>query len=90
MAGTVLANNLLDGAIWARDGATGTELTNLSGAVSTMFVDAASGDLHLKASSIAAIDYGTVLGEVTDDWDGISRPQGAGYDIGADEYGGAQ
>ena len=52
-----------------------------------MFVDAAAGDLHLSAAATAAIDRGTVLKEVVDDWDGMRRPQGAGYDIGADEYG---
>ena len=87
--GSVLANNLLDGAIAARDGARGTEYTNFSGATSSMFVDAASGDLHLTASASAAIDRGSSLGEVTDDWDGTLRPQGSGYDIGADEAGGA-
>ncbi len=84
--GIVLTNNLLDAAIRARDGATGTERTNLSGATSTMFVDAAAGDLHLAATAAAAIDRGTTLSDVVDDWDGMSRPQGAGYDIGADEY----
>ena len=52
-----------------------------------MFVDAASGDLHLAASATAAIDRGTAVSEVVDDWDGMSRPHGMGYDIGADEYG---
>jgi len=85
--GVVLTNNLLDGVILIRDGAKGTERTNLSGAASTMFVDAAAGDLHLSAAATAAIDRGTVLKEVVDDWDGMRRPQGAGYDIGADEYG---
>jgi hypothetical protein len=84
--GIVLTNNLLDGAILPRDGARGAERTNLAGATSSMFVDAASGDLHLASSATAAIDRGTALSEVVDDWDGKSRPQGAGYDIGADEY----
>jgi hypothetical protein len=83
--GIVLTNNLHDGKILARDGAKGLTSTNLS-ATSGMFVDAASGDLHLSADATAAIDHGTTLSDVTDDWDGMSRPQGAGYDIGADEY----
>jgi 8-oxo-dGTP pyrophosphatase MutT (NUDIX family) len=29
---------------------------------------------------------GAALMDVPDDWDGMPRPQGAGYDIGADEY----
>jgi len=84
--GIVVANNLLDGVIVARDGATGTERTNLSGATATLFVDAAAGDLHLSGSAVAAIDRGSALTDVVDDWDGKARPQGAGYDIGADEY----
>jgi hypothetical protein len=84
--GIVLTNNLLDGSIVARDGATGAEHTNFSGATPAMFVDARAGDLHLAASAALAIDRGTTLKEVVDDWAGISRPQGAAYDIGADEY----
>ena len=52
-----------------------------------MFVNAATGDLHLSAQAATAIDRGTPLASVTDDWDGQARPQGAGYDIGADERG---
>ena len=49
-----------------------------------LFVNQAGGDYHLKANS-PCIDKGVNDG-VTDDKDGISRPQGAGYDIGAYEY----
>jgi ankyrin repeat protein len=41
--------------------------------------------MHLVASSVC-IDRG-VSGLVSDDMDGGQRPVGAGYDIGADEYG---
>ena len=40
---------------------------------------------HLTSSS-AAIDAGVDAG-VTTDIDGDARPRGAGYDIGADEFG---
>lgn len=49
------------------------------------FVDAARNDFRLKAGS-AAIDTGTPLAPVTSDFNGVPRPQGAGYDIGAYEY----
>jgi len=46
------------------------------------------GNYHLKAGS-PCIDAGTAEGAPTDDIDGDPRPQGAGYDIGSDEYTGA-
>lgn len=44
-----------------------------------------SGDYHLTASS-PCIDAGTSAGAPDHDIDGDSRPQGSGYDMGADEY----
>jgi hypothetical protein len=49
------------------------------------FVNPTSGDFHLQSSS-PAINAGVTLSDVTIDFDGISRPQGAGYDIGVYEY----
>jgi hypothetical protein len=64
---------------------TPTKTTNLF--VSTLagagFVS--STDYHL-ASGSAAIDTGTTVASVTDDFDGTSRPQGSAYDKGAYEY----
>ncbi|HET7089992.1 MAG TPA: choice-of-anchor Q domain-containing protein [Anaerolineae bacterium] len=48
------------------------------------FADPAGDDYHLSAGS-AAIDKGIGVG-VTTDIDGDTRPQGSGFDIGADEY----
>jgi hypothetical protein len=39
-----------------------------------------------SARATAAIDKTPALTSVTDDTDGNSRPLGAGYDIGADEF----
>jgi|GEM_PF-2686945 len=49
------------------------------------FVDADNRDFHLQSIS-PAIDAGIALPEVTDDKDGVSRPQGDDYDVGAYEY----
>jgi parallel beta-helix repeat protein len=49
------------------------------------FANAGGGDFHLQSSS-AAIDTGTVLTEVSNDMDGIPRPQGTTWDPGAYEY----
>ena len=84
--GVRLTNNLVDGFIFARDGATGTELNNLTGVSAGLFVNAAAGDLHLASTAASAIDHGVALTNVTDDFDGQSRPAGPAQDIGADEY----
>ncbi len=49
----------------------------------SQFVAPATGDLHLAASAVDAIDRGTPLAEVTDDIDGDAR--GTPPDLGADE-----
>jgi hypothetical protein len=49
-----------------------------------MFVTAGS-DFHLQSSS-PAIDAGVTISSLILDIAGVSRPQGAGYDIGAYEY----
>ncbi|MHC4718691.1 MAG: Calx-beta domain-containing protein, partial [Planctomycetota bacterium] len=56
----------------------GTQVT------SDWFVDVATGDFHLTANATDAIDEGTVLGDVTDDFDKEAR--GAQPDLGGDEY----
>jgi hypothetical protein len=43
-------------------------------------------DLHLTGESKACIDKGTAEGAPAADADGVARPQGAGFDIGAYEY----
>lgn len=50
-----------------------------------LFVDPASFDLHLLATS-AAIDVGVADGAPTTDRDGTPRPQGAAHDLGAYEW----
>lgn len=50
-----------------------------------MFENPAGADFHLKGNS-PAIDRGSSVDAPDDDFDGNSRPQGAGYDIGAFEF----
>lgn len=82
------AYNLTNMAIWAdRDGAQGTLLGNVTDAAAGWFVDAAAADLHLQGTAAAAIDQAGPLAEVSDDFDGDTRPIGPAPDVGADEYG---
>jgi hypothetical protein len=53
--------------------------------VDPLFVNAAAGDFRLSSSSPAK-DAGATIGFVTVDKDGVPRPQGSAYDIGAHEY----
>jgi hypothetical protein len=55
--------------------------------IDPFFVDGYGGDLHLLISS-PAIDAGTLAGAPLADFDGITRPQGLGVDMGAYETAG--
>ena len=59
---------------------------NLQNQPMSQFVDGANGDLHLDANADEAIDKVTNPPDVTDDFDGDTRPLGAASDVGADEY----
>ena len=50
------------------------------------FLDPPNGDLHLTRLATDLIDQAQPLWEVPDDIDGGPRPEGAGYDYGADEF----
>ncbi|MFQ6100811.1 MAG: hypothetical protein ACE5OS_06200 [Anaerolineae bacterium] len=77
------AYNLTNMDIWPdRDGGQGTLTGNVTNAQSSWFEDASNGDLHLRSSTTAA-----TLSDVSDDFDGDTRPIGAAPDVGADEYG---
>lgn len=82
----MIANNIADGQVWARDGATATVRNNLTTATPALFADARAGDLHLAPSAAAAIDKGLAEVDVPDDIDGDTRPAGSAYDLGADEF----
>jgi parallel beta-helix repeat protein len=81
-------NNIFDRPLNFRDGTSGRQSSNIvlnapnDGA---LFVDAPNGDFHLKQSA-AAVDQGAVVsGDVDADRDGVARPQGGGFDVGAYE-----
>jgi hypothetical protein len=82
----VVANNVTDASIVARDGASGNVSGNYTTATEALFVDPAAGDLHQRATSTALRDrIATPIPAAGPDWDGQARPAGA-TDIGADEY----
>lgn len=82
----LIANNLTNKPIQSRDGATGIVTKNVTNAMGTWFVNRSSGDLHLASAVSTVIDMGQAVAGLNDDFDGQSRPQGAGIDIGADEF----
>ena len=64
---------------------TGATISNNVLSSDPLFVDAAAANFHLQAGS-PAIDAGITLALVATDFDGVTRPQGLAYDIGAFEY----
>lgn len=83
--GIVIRNNLVDGNIVARDGASATVSGNAASSAA-MFVNPAAGDLHLKSTATTAIDKASPISGMTQDFDGDARPAGSAPDIGADEF----
>lgn len=79
----VIMHNAVSGSGITDNGTGTTTATNLT--TNPTFVNAAGADFHLQSSS-AAKDAGTMLASVPTDKDGVSRPQGSAYDIGAYEY----
>src|SRR3989344_1762428 len=79
----------------AKDSSGGTTCNNLCATLNSacqfsgnpFFVGAPSANFHLQSTS-PAINKGATLSDVLKDFDGVSRPQGGAYDIGAFEYGG--
>lgn len=85
--GAIVRNNIVyqngGEAIW--DVGDGTIQDHNLVDVDPQFVDASVYDFHLQSTS-PAIDAGITLSQVPDDFDGVSRPQGTGYDVGAYEF----
>ncbi len=86
--GVEVRSNLMDAVVQPREGATPAVADNLTSADPSLFVDEASGDLHLVPGATAAIDQVSRLPDCTDDVDATVRPAGEGLaDVGADELG---
>ncbi len=91
-------NVLFNNVIWSNDGGeigyTSSATAGAQAALTNnltadpLFVDAANADFHLTSTTSVtspAIDAGIATNAPSVDFDGIARPQGAGYDIGAFE-----
>ncbi len=87
--GLLIANNLTNRAIAQRDGASAELSNNVTNAESAWFVNPTAGDLHLATPVPTVVNQGRHIEGLNDDMDGDSRPQGVGYDIGADEFSGS-
>jgi parallel beta-helix repeat protein len=84
-SGTVVKNNIVYGnGGGISDAGTGTVLSN-NVTTDPQFVNASANDFSLRASS-PAINAGVTVSIVTTDMNGVARPQGAAYDVGAYEY----
>jgi len=87
-SGADVRNNIVhnnSGGVLTDDGVNTTLSNNLT--TNPHVINAVAGDFRLQADS-PAIDAGLVLPAVPTDIEGISRPQGSGYDLGAYEFGG--
>jgi Right handed beta helix region/Protein of unknown function (DUF1565) len=83
---TIIKNNILfKNPTSINNAGTSTILSNNLVATDPMFVDAPTGNFHLQVGS-PAIDAGTTLSDLRLDKDGVARPQGRAYDIGAYEF----
>jgi hypothetical protein len=65
--------------------ATGQDTHSFTTTPAANFVDPSTGDYHIRADSPAR-DAATVVTDVTTDFEGLARPSGPAWDIGADEY----
>jgi len=83
-SGLTIRNNLTNGMIRARNGASAALGANVTAAAAGLFADPTSGDLHLAAcDDPSVVGAGEVLADVTDDMD--AEPRGATNDVGADD-----
>lgn len=88
VTGTAATNNIVaDNSVAqiVNNGGTTTQTTNIT--VAPPFDPAFPNKFHLTAAATTAINVGTSLAtDVPTDYEGVARPQGAGFDIGASEF----
>ncbi|MFC1452091.1 hypothetical protein ACFLSJ_01950 [Verrucomicrobiota bacterium] len=82
----LIANNLANRPVAQRDGASGDVSNNVTSAFASWFIAPSAGNLHLASQVVEVVDQGISIAGLADDFDGEVRPQGAGIDVGADEY----
>lgn len=87
MSSVSITNNITYSGTLKNKTPSGVTFTSNSDNTNPGLTDATNNDFSLLSNSVA-IDSGGVISGVTDDFVGASRPQGAGYDVGAYEYGG--
>ena len=85
-ADAIIRNNIVYGNAWGEisDAGSGTVQDHNLVGTDPQFANASAHDFRLRTSS-PAIDTGIALSAVPYDRDGVSRPRGAGFDIGAYE-----
>jgi hypothetical protein len=83
--GTIIRNNIC----WQNPGAiiddTRSAVKSNNLMTDPLFVNPATWNFHLQSGS-PAINAGATITMISDDYSGVLRPQGTGYDIGAYEY----
>ncbi len=83
----IIVNNLTNRVIASRNGGEDVDVSNnVTNAVASWFVDVLTGNLHLRGERSGVANVATAISGLVDDFDKQPRPQGAGFDIGADEY----
>jgi hypothetical protein len=84
--GAIIQNNIVykNSGVAIQDSGFNTTIGHNLVDVDPDFVDGTAHDFHLQPDS-PAIDAGLRLSDVPDDRDGVTRPRGAGHDIGAYE-----
>ncbi len=85
--GGFVRNTLTNRAVALRDGGDAARSDNVTDALAVWFVQASTGNLRLASAVPSVVDKAAAVIGLTDDFDGALRPAGAGYDIGAHEYG---